>query len=128
MDKPKHRNYGETARCFRVMAHPARLRMLAALRYGEECVCHLEALLRKPQAYVSQQLSVLRDAGLVHDRKDGQRVYYAITDERVLPVLDAFLVEVPPQGHGPIRPVRERVEGCRCPKCAIEIVNARWVA
>ena len=112
------------------MAHPSRLRILAALRYGEECVCHLEALLRKPQAYVSQQLSVLRDAGLVRDRKDGQRVYYAITDERVLPVLDAFLAEMPSQTQGqrafPLTP--ERLADCRCPKCAVEVVDVRLEA
>lgn len=124
----KNGDYRDAVHCFRAMAHPARLRILAALRNGEECVCHLEALLHKPQAYASQQLSVLRDAGLVRDRKDGQWVYYAITDERVLPALDAFLAEVPSQKQWPFPSVPERLAGCRCPKCAVEVVDARLEA
>jgi DNA-binding transcriptional ArsR family regulator len=86
--------YDEVADLFKALAHPARLRILISLRYGEECVCHLETLLDKPQAYVSQQLAMLRAAGLVRDRKDGQRVYYAIADYRLLPLLDRFLDDV----------------------------------
>ncbi|HIQ05674.1 MAG TPA: ArsR family transcriptional regulator [Anaerolineae bacterium] len=102
--------YEELVRLFKALAHPARLRILDALRWDEACVCHLEALLGKPQAYVSQQLAVLRTAGLVRDRKEGQRVYYAISDRRLLPVLDAFL--------GPAKPATP-LEGCRCPECRI---------
>ena len=40
---------------FRVLAHPARLAILAELRSGEQCVCHLEAVLY--QVYLSQQLA-----------------------------------------------------------------------
>ncbi|NOZ27492.1 MAG: winged helix-turn-helix transcriptional regulator [Chloroflexi bacterium] len=104
--------YEKAARLFRALAHPARLRILDALRYGEECVCHLEALLGKPQAYVSQQLAVLREAGLVRDRKDGQRVYYAICDERMLSLLEEFL--------GP-RTSPTRLDHCRCPKCQVSV-------
>ena len=82
--------YEETAQVLRAMAHPARLCILVALREGEECVCQLEARLHKPQAYVSQQLAVLRRVGLVRHRKEGQRTYYAIVDQRVLLLLDRF--------------------------------------
>ena len=56
---------------FKVLTHPARLAILEILRDGEHCVCHMEAHLGFRQAYISQQLSVLRDAGLVQDRRDG---------------------------------------------------------
>lgn len=104
--------YEQSAQYFKALAHPARLRILVALRYGEQCVCHLEALLNKPQAYVSQQLAILREAGLVQDRKEGQRVYYAITDRRLLPILDEFLGEVWSRA-----PMYERLPTCRCPAC-----------
>ena len=56
----------------KLLAHPERLRILDVLRRDAECVCHLEALLGKPQPYVSQQLRFLRQAGLIVDEKEGQ--------------------------------------------------------
>lgn len=100
--------YERVAAFFKALGHPAWLLILAELRQGEACVCHLEALLGKPQAYVSQQLAVLRSAGLVRDRRDGQRVYHAITDDRVPPILDAFLGHVEMPRH---------LATCRCPAC-----------
>ena len=114
--------YDEATELFKALAHPTRLRILAALRYGEECVCHLEALLDKPQAYVSQQLAMLRAAGLVRDRKDGQRVYYAIADDRLLPILDQFLGEASlPSAKLTFASVPERLPHCHCPKCEIPV-------
>ncbi|MCD6289411.1 MAG: helix-turn-helix transcriptional regulator [Anaerolineae bacterium] len=102
------RRYVEVAGFFKALGHPARLRILAELRHGEACVCHLEALLGKPQAYISQQLAVLRSVGLVHDRREGQYVYYAIADGRVIPLLDEFLGDVAAPHY---------LSTCRCPTC-----------
>ena len=104
--------YEQAAQFFKALGHPARLRILVELRHGEACVCHLEALLRKPQAYVSQQLAVLRSIGLVRDRREGQRVYYAIADPRIIPLLDEFVgrTEAP-----------QRLSHCRCPACRIDL-------
>jgi DNA-binding transcriptional ArsR family regulator len=57
--------YTDAAVRFKALAHPVRLQILDMLRSGEVCVCHMEAVLGKRQAYISQQLMVLRDAGLV---------------------------------------------------------------
>ncbi len=54
----------ELAKVFGALSHPARLLLLQLLAQEEQCVCHLTAVLRQRQPYVSQQLSVLRDAGL----------------------------------------------------------------
>jgi len=54
-------------------------------------VCHLQAVLGRPQAYVSQQLRVLRDAGMVADRKDGLLVYYRLANRRVERLLEEML-------------------------------------
>ncbi len=98
----------------KAIAHPIRLRILNALRDEEECVCHLTALLNQRQAYVSQQLMALRQAGILEDRKEGWRVYYRITNSQILDVLDALNVFI-----GSKRPVREAktVPACPCPKC-----------
>jgi len=69
-------SYQQATNLFHLLSHPARLRILDELRRDEACVCHLQAVLGRPQAYVSQQLRVLREAEVVVDRKDGLLVYY----------------------------------------------------
>jgi DNA-binding transcriptional ArsR family regulator len=73
---------------FKALAHPQRLAILEALRDGERCVCDIEASLGLRQAYVSQQLTVLREAGLVCYRKDGWNVHYRIARPEVYTLLE----------------------------------------
>src|SRR5512141_2171123 len=77
------------AKLFKVLMHPGRLAILTILREDEACVCHMEALLGFRQAYISQQLSVLREAGLVEDRRDGWNIFYRVVDQRIYDVLNA---------------------------------------
>ncbi len=106
--------YRTETRFFKAIAHPVRLRILNALREEEECVCHLTALLRQRQSYISQQLMFLRRAGLIEDRKDGLRVYYRIKDPRVLHILDTVNAIVGVRDSE--RPPRV-IAACPCPKC-----------
>jgi ArsR family transcriptional regulator len=100
--------YRQAARLYRLLAHPARLRILDELRRDEACVCHLQAVLRRSQAYISQQLRVLREAGVVQDRKDGLLVYYRLADPQVERLLEEMLE---PAGE------RTAPAACPCPKC-----------
>ncbi len=68
---------------FKALSHPTRLQILDVLRDEPACVCHLMAALNRPQPYISQQLAVLRDIGLVVDNKQGQNVFYQVRDRRV---------------------------------------------
>lgn len=84
------RGYGMTAGILKAVAHPVRIRILEVLEQeGEACVCHLESRLDQRQAYISQQLAKLREAGLVDDRRDGLNVFYSLSLEEVEPLLDA---------------------------------------
>ncbi len=86
---PSARPVFETeARLLALLAHPMRLQILELLRHGEVCVCDMQAALNQRQAYISQHLMVLREAGLVTCRKDGLRVYYQLSEPRILRVLD----------------------------------------
>ena len=99
---------------FKVLSHPARLAILDELRQDEACVCHLEAKLGYRQAYLSQQLSVLRDAGMILDRKDGWNVYYRTADEALYEVLDAARVFLKiPEMDLDLAPMKD----CPCPRC-----------
>ena len=66
------------AHLLKTLSHPTRLAVLEILRDGEQCVCHMEAMLGLRQASISQQLMVLREAGLVGVRRDGLNVYYRV--------------------------------------------------
>jgi ArsR family transcriptional regulator len=103
--------YLEAASLYSLFAHPARLQILDELRRNEACVCHLQAVLGRPQAYVSQQLRVLREAGVVADRKDGLLVYYRLDDPQVARLLEEILGSA----DEPTRP-----EDCPCPRCSPE--------
>jgi ArsR family transcriptional regulator len=100
--------YQETSDLFSLLAHSPRLQILDELRRGEACVCHLQAVLDRPQAYVSQQLSVLREANVVTDRREGLFVFYRLADRQVERLLDQMLG---PAGEP------EAVPGCPCPHC-----------
>ncbi len=105
--------FEESARLFKTLMHPARLEILETLRDGEHCVCHLEAALGYRQAYISQQLSVLREAGLVQDRRDGWNIYYRVVKPQVFEVLEAAQAVT-----GLKRPQRQAV-ACPCPQCNV---------
>jgi ArsR family transcriptional regulator len=73
-----------TARTFHLIGQTSRLEILLAIGSGEACVCHLEAWLGYRQATISQQLMLLRDAGLVVSRREGKHIFYAIKDPAVI--------------------------------------------
>jgi ArsR family transcriptional regulator len=66
------------AQVFKALGHPSRLAMVEALLNGERCVCELQELVGSDMSTVSRHLSVLRNAGLVDDRKDGLKVFYSL--------------------------------------------------
>ena len=70
--------YEARARIAKALAHPSRLLMLDALQGQDRCVCELTELVGADQSTVSKHLTVLRNAGLVTDRKEGAMVYYQL--------------------------------------------------
>lgn len=106
--------YDELAVRFKALAHPVRLQILDMLRSGEVCVCHMEAALGKRQAYISQQLMVLRDAGLVETRRDGLQVYYYLADDLAVALLDVTLGQK-------VDAKQTRLETCSCPHCTVAV-------
>ncbi len=98
---------------FKILTHPARIAILNILRDGERCVCHMEAYLGYRQSYISQQLAVLREAGLIQDRRDGWNIYYRVTNPNIYAVLDA----VQNFTGRPVESSDGRVVSCNCPHC-----------
>ncbi len=105
-------DYTHKAKEIKALAHPVRLQILDMLRQGELCVCHIETALAKRQTYISQQLAVLREAGLVENRKEGLRVFYRLSGSTTAAgMLDAVCGPVVDSGH-------ETLSGCPCPHCS----------
>lgn len=67
------------AHLFKALSDETRLRILALLQVQELCVCDLMSVLQNPQSTISRHLAVLRQAGLVLDRRQGVWMYYSIT-------------------------------------------------
>ena len=114
--------YDVQAELLKALAHPVRLQIMDILRDGEQCVCHIEAVLGQRQSYISQHLMLLRKTGLVADRKDGLRVYYSVRDPSVYAVLDVARSLVSRQAQKQSRVLsfalpKAGAESCPCPKC-----------
>jgi DNA-binding transcriptional ArsR family regulator len=116
-----------TANVFKALMHPSRLMILEILRDGEQCVCHLEAVLGCRQAYISQHLMVLREAGLVEDRREGARIYYRVIKPEVYTLVDQA---------NKLSGIKSRelkstqLADCPCPKCnpGSEMISSMDVA
>ncbi|ADP82609.1 helix-turn-helix transcriptional regulator [Frankia sp. AgB1.9] len=80
--------YELKAQFFRSLAHPARIRVLELLREGERSVGELVGDVGLEASHLSQQLGVLRRAGLVTTRKQGTTVYYALSTPLLADLLD----------------------------------------
>lgn len=78
------------AEFLRALAHPMRLQILCCLMDGEHAVAAFESELGLKQPNLSQQLAMLREAGLVTTRREAKSIFYSLTDDRVRAVLTAL--------------------------------------
>jgi ArsR family transcriptional regulator, arsenate/arsenite/antimonite-responsive transcriptional repressor len=70
--------YAARARIAKALAHPSRLLILDALAQREMCVCELTALVGADQSTVSKHLTILKQAGIVEDRRERGMTYCRI--------------------------------------------------
>jgi ArsR family transcriptional regulator len=105
---------------FRALSQTTRLEIVLAIGCAEACVCHLEAATGHRQAYISQQLMALRQAGIVNSRREGRNIYYRLRDPAGIDLIrQAGLLigikadELPVGGSG--APLTE----CPCPQCTV---------
>jgi ArsR family transcriptional regulator len=83
----------DLAAAFKVLADPARLRllsMIAAAGEGEACACELVEPLGRSQPTVSHHLALLTDAGLLSREKRGKWAWYRVVPERLAVLRDAL--------------------------------------
>ena len=92
-----------TARLFHALSDDTRVEIVDMLRDGERCVCELQDELRAAQSRLSFHLRVLKDAGLVTDRKEGRWVYYALDPAALAALADAVAALKPSRRALPVR-------------------------
>jgi len=89
----------ELAEFFKVLAHPVRLKIIAILLEGKQCVKNLGELLNLSQPNVSQHLSILRAKGVVGCRREGPTICYYIKDDRVIKIYNLLIKEAKDGGQ-----------------------------
>jgi ArsR family transcriptional regulator len=124
MSATVHSGFREASSLLKALSHPIRLQILQVLaEHGEACVCHLECALGRRQAYISQQLSRLRETGMVVDRREGLNVFYRLADPAIPPLLQAIRQAASETGRQQGQALSFRLTAgakrpCPCPKCA----------
>lgn len=98
---------------FKTISPPARIAIILVIGGGEACVCHLEALLGHRQAYISQHLMALRQAGVLLDHREGRFVYYRLAEPALLDLVQGFA-----RLSGVEPPAKPPAVACVCPHCA----------
>jgi len=121
-------DYESQVKLFKALMNPARLAILDTLRDDEQCVCHLEAVLGLRLAYISQQLMILRESGLVQDRRDGWNIYYRVTKSEVYEILDRAqrMTGINSEALRSVHKSTQNQADCQCPKChpSVEPITA----
>jgi DNA-binding transcriptional ArsR family regulator len=91
-NKDQHILYDDTdivraARCLKAMSHPLRLKILCVLGNNSISVQDIVEQVGTSQSNISQHLSILREKNILGSKKDANRVYYFIDDERMLQLI-----------------------------------------
>jgi len=118
------RDYQGGASLLKAIAHPVRLQIVDILWRSPECVCHLSAALARSQPYISQQLAVLRSAGVIVDEREGTNVFYRLSNAEAAHVVEAMFGSLPAADAASASGNRQAVAGCTCPKCADNPVSS----
>ena len=103
---------------FRALSQPARVEILLAIGTGEACVCHLETVLRMRQAYLSQHLMALREAGVLTTRREGRFIFYRLVDPAWMDFIQMAASTAGIASDHLLPMAQTNSENpCSCPKC-----------
>ncbi len=85
---PSDEDVADISDFFRIFADSTRVKILWALDKSALCVCDIAVLLGMTKSAVSHQLRVLKDAGLVKNRREGKVVFYSLADEHIKDIFE----------------------------------------
>lgn len=126
ISKNNGRSTQQLSTFFRTLGQPTRIGILLTIGEGEACVCHLEATLGLRQAYISQHLMALRNAGIIISRRDGRFIRYRLVDKTLLGWFrEAAGFIGLDQSQIAAANVGGTLENCACPTCVPEEYSER---
>jgi ArsR family transcriptional regulator len=85
IDKQEH--IEQAARALKAISHPLRLKILCLIGSDEACVQDIVEAVGTSQSNISQHLAILREKGVLVTRKDANRVFYRVGDQRTLQLI-----------------------------------------
>ena len=91
---PEDENLYDLADFFKVCGDSTRIKILWALSVSEMCVCDLAVLLNMTQSAISHQLRILKQVGMVKNRKEGKIVFYSLDDDHIKGILDLGMIHI----------------------------------
>lgn len=77
-------------RILKALADETRLKIVEFLLEGEKCVCEIFPYVKRTQSTISIQLNILKKVGILSSRKEGKRVYYFISNDKVCDIFKAL--------------------------------------
>jgi ArsR family transcriptional regulator len=107
----------QISQLFKVMGDPFRVRLLLALADQEACVCHLECLLGKRQAYISQHLMSMREAGVLTARREGKYIFYRLKDRGLVNLVRRAAEIMGVTELRKTKSIYTHLSKCECPNC-----------
>ncbi len=78
------------AEFFKAIGHPTRLWIVEQLTTGEHCVCEFVEAVGDKFPTISRHLSILKDAGVIADRREGKSIYYRLSCPCVATMLECL--------------------------------------
>ena len=117
MDFAPNLNILQVSELLQVVSPQTRLEIILAIGMGEACVCHLEAVLKQRQAYISQHLMALREAGVISARREGRYIFYRLERPAVLALVQQAMRIAGQSPDALQESMRLAAQGCNCPTC-----------
>ena len=81
-------NYEKVSETLKALAHPTRLKIVVGLIKNECNVGHIQKVLGLPQSTISQHLRVLKNAGIIKGRREGNKTCYRVIDVQVRKIIE----------------------------------------
>lgn len=99
----KQEHIETAARALKAIAHPLRLKILCVVGDQEVCVQDIVEMVGTSQSNISQHLAILREKDVLQTRKDANRVFYRVADQRTLQLIGLMrevFCDAPPTKKG----------------------------
>lgn len=73
---------------FKALADPTRLKILECIKNGEKCICEIIPITGKSQPNVSQHLKILKNAGIITERKNGTKIMIQTSNKKIYNIIE----------------------------------------